>query len=175
MGLSVVHGIVKNCKGGISVDSQVGKGTCFQIILPTVNPIEMPEVVSPSAMPKGTENVLFIDDEPAQADLALKILPPLGYHVTAMTDSESALKAFAEVPYDFDIVVTDMYMPKLTGKALAIEMLNIRPELPIILCSGYSIDLVAPTSLDKYFKGHLMKPFLLKEMAEMIRNVLDEK
>lgn len=175
MGLSVVHGIVKNCKGGISVESQLGKGTCFHIILPTVNPIEIPQVVSSTVMPRGKENVLFIDDEPAQADLALKILPPLGYHVTAMTDSESALKAFTEAPDSFDIVVTDMYMPKLTGKGLAIEMLNIRPNLPIILCSGYSIDLVAPTSLDKYFKGHLMKPFLLKEMAEMIRNVLDKK
>jgi signal transduction histidine kinase len=175
MGLSVVHGIVKNCKGGISVDSQVGKGTCFHIILPIVNPIEIPETISSTTMPRGTENILFIDDEPAQVDLALNILPPLGYHVTAMTESENALKAFTQAPDDFDIVVTDMYMPKLTGKGLAIEMLKIRPHLPIILCSGYSIDLVAPTSLDKYFKGHLMKPVLLKEMAEMIRNVLDEK
>lgn len=127
-----------------------------------------------SALPRGTESILFIDDEPTQADLALKILPPLGYHVTAMTDSTAALKAFVKAPESFDIVVTDMYMPKTTGKGVAIEMLKIRPDIPIILCTGYSADLIAPTSMDQYFKAYLVKPFRLKELAQTIRNILDQ-
>ncbi|MGD9366699.1 MAG: ATP-binding protein [Desulfobacteraceae bacterium] len=173
MGLAVVHGIVANCRGDISVSSQVGEGTTFRVILPTVKEIEMPEDVIPAALPKGNESILFIDDEPMQTDLALKILTPLGYHVTAMTDSAAALKTFIDSPDSFDIVVTDMYMPKVTGKGFAIEALRIRPNIPIILCSGYSVNLVDPNSMEQYFKGHLMKPFLIKEMATTIRNVLD--
>lgn len=174
MGLAVVHGIVANCRGDISVSSRVGEGTTFSVILPTVKEIEMPEDVMPAALPKGNERILFIDDEPMQTDLALKILTPLGYDVTAMTDSAAALKTFIDAPDSFDLVVTDMYMPKITGKSFAIEALRIRPHIPIILCSGYSIDLVDPTAMEQYFKGHLMKPFLIKEMAITIRNVLDE-
>jgi signal transduction histidine kinase len=174
MGLAVVHGIVANCRGDISVSSRVGEGTTFRVVLPTVKEIGMPEDVMPAALPKGKEKILFIDDEPMQTDLAVKILTPLGYDVTAMTDSATALKTFIDCPDSFDLVVTDMYMPKLTGKSFAIEALRIRPHIPIILCSGYSIDLVDPTSMGQYFKGHLMKPFLIKEMAETIRNVLDE-
>lgn len=175
MGLAVVHGIVKTCKGEISVASRVDKGTRFSIIFPTVSPIQAPEAIAPSDLPKGSERILFVDDEPAQADLALKTIPSLGYHVTAMTNSNDALKLFNDSPDSFDIVITDMYMPKITGKQLAIEILKIRPNMPIILSSGYSVDLVTPDSIDRYFKGHLMKPFLLKEMAETIRNVLDRK
>ncbi len=175
MGLSVVHGIVKNCKGDISVTSQVGEGTRFSIILPKVSPVQAPEAISPADLPKGSERILFVDDEPAQTDLALKTIPSLGYHVTAMTDGDDALKLFKDSPDSFDIVITDMYMPKITGKQLAIEILKIRPGIPIILSSGYSVDLVSPASMDEYFKGHLMKPFLLKEMAVMIRDVLDKR
>jgi len=173
MGLAVVHGIVKSCKGALSVSSQVGEGTDFRIVLPCVDRIYPPQVIDPSTLPKGTERVLFVDDEPMQAELATQILPPLGYHVTAMTDSGKALKAFADAPDDFDIVITDMYMPKITGKSLAMEILRLRPDMPIILCSGYSVDLVHPDFLDQYFKGHLMKPILIRELAETIRNVID--
>ncbi len=173
MGLAVVHGIVKSCKGTISVTSQMGKGTDFRILLPTVSRIDAPQMVDPTSLPKGTERVLFVDDEPMQAELAMKILTPLGYRVTAMTDSSEALKRFTDTPDDFDLVITDMYMPKITGKSLAMEILRLRPELPIILCSGYSVDLVHPEFLDQYFKGHLMKPLLIRELAETIRKVMD--
>ncbi len=173
MGLAVVHGIVKSCKGDVSVSSQVGKGTDFRIILPCVDRIDTPQMIDPSTLPRGTERVLFVDDEPMQAELAKQILPPLGYQVTAMTDSAKALKVFADAPADFDVVITDMYMPKITGKSLAMEILRLRPEIPIILCSGYSVDLVHPEFLDQYFKGHLMKPILIRELAETIRKVVD--
>ncbi len=173
MGLAVVHGIVKSCKGALSVTSQVGEGTDFRVVLPCVDRIYTPQVIDPSTLPKGTERVLFVDDEPMQAELAMKILPPLGYKVIAMTDSGKALKAFADAPDDFDIVITDMYMPKITGKSLAMEILRLRPDMPIILCSGYSVDLVHPEFLDQYFKGHLMKPILIRELAETIRKVID--
>jgi signal transduction histidine kinase/CheY-like chemotaxis protein len=173
MGLAVVHGIVKSCKGAISVTSQIGKGTDFRVILPTVDEMDAPQIVDPATLPKGSERILFVDDEPVQAEMAMQILPPLGYRVTAMTDSSEALKSFADAPDAFDIVITDMYMPKITGKSLAMEILRLRPEMPIILCSGYSVDLVHPEFLDLYFKGHLMKPILIRELAETIRNVLD--
>jgi signal transduction histidine kinase len=175
MGLAVVHGIVKSCKGAISVTSRVGKGSDFRIILPNVEKIDTPQVVDPATLPRGNERILFVDDEPMQAELAMQTLPSLGYRVTAMTDSSEALKAFADTPDDFDIIITDMYMPKITGKSLAMEILRLRPEMPIILCSGYSVDLVNPEFLDQYFKGHLMKPILIRELAETIRNVLDRK
>jgi signal transduction histidine kinase len=174
MGLSVVHGIIQNCKGDISVTSRPGKGTLVSVILPRANPTQLPEAVSPADLPKGVERVLFVDDEPSQTDLALQTLPSLGYHVTAMTDGIDALKLFEDSPDSFDIVITDMYMPKITGKQLATHILKIRPKIPIILSSGYSADLVPPQTLNHYFKGHLMKPFLLKEMAQLIRNVLDQ-
>jgi signal transduction histidine kinase len=174
MGLSVVHGIVKNCKGDICVTSQVGKGTRVSVVLPQASQTQSPEAIPPADLPKGMERVLFVDDEPSQTDLALKTLPSLGYHVTAMTDGVDALRLFEDSPDSFDIVITDMYMPKITGKQLAIEILKIRPATPIILSTGYSADLVPPNTLDQYFVGHLMKPFLLKEMAEMIRNALDQ-
>ena len=175
MGLAVVHGIVKSCKGAVSVTSQVGRGTDFRVILPCADRIDTPQMIDPSTLPRGTERVLFVDDEPMQAELAKQILPPLGYQVTALTDSGKALKVFADAPDDFDIVITDMYMPKITGKSLAMEILRLRPEIPIILCSGYSVDLVHPEFLDQYFKGHLMKPILIRELAETIRKVLDER
>ncbi len=173
MGLAVVHGIVKSCKGAVSVSSQVGEGTEFRVLLPSVDRIDAPQMIDPSTLPRGTERVLFVDDEPMQTDLALQVLPQLGYRVTAMTDSGKALKSFADAPGEFDIVITDMYMPKISGKTLAMEMLRLRPDMPIILCSGYSADLVRPEFLDQYFKGHLMKPILIKELAETIRGVLD--
>jgi len=173
MGLSVVHGIVKNCGGDITVSSRMSIGTTFHVMLPAANQTEMPRTVLPSTLPRGNERILFIDDEPMQTDLALKILAPLGYDVTAMTDSAAALKLFIDAPDKFDLVITDMYMPKITGKHLAMEILRLRPKMPIILCSGYSVELVDPTSMQHHFKGHIMKPFLMKEMAETIRSVLD--
>ena len=175
MGLAVVHGIVKSSKGAISVTSQVGKGTDFRVLLPTVERIGTPQIIDPATLPKGTERILFVDDELMQAELAMQTLPPLGYRVTAMTDSSEALKTFADAPDNFDLVITDMYMPKITGKSLAMEILRLRPEMPIILCSGYSVDLVHPEFLDQYFKGHLMKPILIRELAETIRRVIDRQ
>jgi CheY-like chemotaxis protein len=102
MGLSVVHGIVKNCKGDITVTSTIGQGTTFRVLLPTVKPVNEPGITIKTKLPRGSEQILFVDDEPMQIDLALKILVPLGYRVEAFTDSTTALQKFFETPDRFD-------------------------------------------------------------------------
>jgi two-component system cell cycle sensor histidine kinase/response regulator CckA len=173
MGLAVVHGIVKNYKGGIAVQSTVGEGTTFRVLLPTVKETEASELKMDHAISRGRERILFVDDEPMQADLAIKFLTPLGYQVEAYTDSTVALNKFYQAPEQYDLVLTDMFMPKMTGRSLAAKINSIRPDLPIILCSGFGDSATEPGDADRHINGYLMKPFGIKELASTIRRILD--
>ena len=175
LGLSVVHGIVRNYKGDIFANSKVGQGTTFRILLPITNEQGAAAVQSQSRLPTGEECILYVDDEAVQADLIQKFLTPLGYRIVTFTDSTVALQAFQDNPQRFDLVLTDMYMPKISGKILSAEIKKIRPDIPVIICSGYGDRSTDPTSSTKQVDGYLTKPFSMKELASTIRTVLSKK
>jgi signal transduction histidine kinase/CheY-like chemotaxis protein len=174
MGLAVVHGIVKNFKGEIAVQSKIGEGTAFRVLLPTVKQAKATEMTMEHSIPKGFERILFVDDEPMQADLAIKFLTPLGYQVEAFTDSAAAINKFYQNPERYDLVLTDMFMPKMTGRNLAAKINSIRPDLPIILCSGFGDPPGDPGDWGQHINGYLMKPFGIRELAMTIRKILDK-
>ena len=172
LGLSVVHGIVKDCKGDIFVSSEIGRGTTFRILLPVTTKQSPSAIKMQSRLPTGDECILYVDDEAVQADLIQKFLVPLGYRIVAFTDSTLALQAFRDNPDRFDLILTDMYMPKISGKILSMEIKKIRPDIPVVICSGYSDRPVDPTSPFQEADGYLSKPFSMKELASTIRSVL---
>jgi PAS domain S-box-containing protein len=175
MGLSVVHGIVKSHGGAITVDSLPGQGTTFSLFLPATEAISITPEDSVQLMVTGTEHILFVDDEDFQADMGKRLLARLGYRVTARTDSLEALGLFRQTPDEFDLVITDMTMPAMTGDVLAAEIISIRPDIPVIVCTGYSERIDKEIIKKIGIKELAMKPLAMKDIAEMIRRVLDEK
>jgi CheY-like chemotaxis protein len=175
MGLSVVHGIVKSCQGSIHVTSQLKQGTAFHVLLPAMPEVKVQHKPAVANLLGGSERILFVDDELPIAKLALQGLGLMGYRVQAETDSPRALSIFSESPEFFDLVITDMNMPNLTGKQLAVEMLKIRPDLPIILCSGFSEPISEQSAEELGIKGYLVKPIGIKELAKTVRTILDAK
>jgi PAS domain S-box-containing protein len=175
MGLAVVHGIVKSHGGAISLSSEIGKGTAFTIHLPRVTgPAEVVKEIR-EPFPKGTEKILFVDDEDIQVRAMDKLLAHLGYHVVGLTDAREALRVFRKQPEAFDLAITDQAMPHMSGGELAQELLRARPDLPIILCTGYSETLNEEGALALGIKAFVMKPFSVKEIAAAIRRVLPPK
>lgn len=174
LGLSVVHGIVRSCSGGIHVESVSGAGTEFRIYFPvsTQKGAESEEVTAPF-LPKGAEGVLFVDDDPVLVELGKDMLTELGYTVTSLTDSRAALKVFRETPDRFDLVITDQTMPELTGYELTKEIRKIRPDIPVILCTGFSETVTAKRSRALGIGELILKPLVMQEIAEKIRRVLD--
>ena len=138
MGLAVVHGIVENYGGQITVDSTIGKGTCFTIYLPITKKRKVHINAVKEDLPVGNENIMFVDDEASIAKMGSRALEQLGYAVTARTSSVEALELFKSKPQAFDLVVTDMTMPNMTGDQLAGELMKIRSDIPVVLCTGYS-------------------------------------
>ena len=126
-------------------------------------------------MVTGREHILFVDDEDFQADLGKRLLARLGYRVTARTQSLDALELFRQKPDDFDLVITDMTMPAMTGDVLAAKILSIRPEIPVIVCTGYSERIDKEIIKNIGIKEFAFKPLAMKDIAAMIRRVLDEK
>ncbi len=175
MGLSVVHGIVKSCQGSIQVTSRHKQGTAFHVLLPAMPVVEAQHKPADKDLLRGSERILFVDDELPIAKMAVQGLGLMGYQVQAETDSPRALSIFAESPGYFDLVITDMNMPKLTGKQLAVEMLRIRPNLPIILCSGFSEPISEQSAEKLGIRGYLVKPIGIKELAKTVRTILDAK
>ncbi|MGD8210437.1 MAG: response regulator [Desulfobacterales bacterium] len=174
LGLSVIHGIIKNHGGDISVYSQAGVGSIFRVYLPVIDDIDMeieaPETVSES---NGNEHILLIDDEESILDIERRILERLGYSVTPITDSEAALKEFKARPDAFDLVITDMTMPKITGDRLAQSLMAINPHIPVILCTGFNEDISEEKALSMGIDKFVMKPIVKNELAYTIRTVLD--
>ena len=175
MGLSVVHGIVKSHGGAITVKSSPGQGAIFSIFLPATKTVSIMPEAEVQLMATGTEHILFVDDEDFQVDLGKRLLVRLGYRVTTRTDSREALGLFSQKPDDFDLVITDMTMPAMTGDVLAAKIISIRPDIPVIVCTGFSERIDKETIKKIGIKELAMKPLAMKDIAEMIRRVLDEK
>ncbi len=176
LGLSVIHGIVKNYGGDITVSSRPGKGATFKVILPIIDEIqEEINTDEPSIAIKGKEHILLIDDEDQIINIEQQILERLGYQVTPMTDSEEALEEFAAQPDRFDLVITDMTMPKMTGDQLARRMMEIKPQIPVILCTGYSETISEEKALAMGIDKFVMKPIVKDVLASTIRRVLDNR
>jgi len=174
MGLAVVHGIVKNHGGVISVSSQPEKGSAFKILFPKVEADHASEKETPEEVPRGKEKILYVDDETALAEIGKQMLEYLGYRVESKTNPLDALELFKVDPYLFDLVVTDMAMPLMTGKALAKELMNIRPDIPIILTSGYSDQIDEGKAAELGIQAYVMKPLNTTHLAKTIRDALDK-
>jgi len=172
MGLSVVHGIVKRHGGGISVSSEPGKGTIFHVLFPCIEDEPEPEVEIAVKIPRGKERILFVDDEKAMVDAIQPMIKRLGYKVTARTSSIEALEAFRANPDRFDLVITDFTMPNMTGLELAKELLKLRSDIPIILCTGYSEHINEEKAKRSGIRAFVMKPVVLDEIANTVRKVL---
>ncbi|MHB8094995.1 MAG: PAS domain S-box protein [Candidatus Aminicenantales bacterium] len=175
MGLAVAHGIVKGHGGHISLRSEPGKGTIFTIYLPLVEGRPPLHEETRAPFPKGTERVLFVDDEDIQVRAMSRLLEHLGYRVAGMTDSRAALELLRRDPAAFDLAIMDQTMPNLSGVELAREALSLRPDLPLILCTGYSETINEEQALAMGIKAFMLKPFSAKEIAVTIRRVLSRK
>lgn len=175
MGLSVVYGIVKSHDGYIGAHSRPGAGTTIEVLLPTVtDPSGAATDVSGEAA-GGTGRILFVDDEPAIALFAQKMLERLGYQVVAKTDSTEALALFRDNPHQFDLVITDMAMPQMAGDRLSMALKEIRPDIPIILCTGYSDHMDEDRARALGIASYVLKPLERETLARQIRIVLAGK
>ncbi len=176
LGLAISHGIIKNHGGAIIVDSIPGRGSTFHIFIPAMEGADMDaaQAAVDATAPVGSERVLYVDDEPFILEMATELLEGLGYGVTAEGDARKALKLFESDPERFDIVITDLAMPSMTGLELAQGILSLRPDMPILLCSGYS-EKISQRKMELIgIRGFVMKPFVLIEMAEKIRKALGD-
>jgi PAS domain S-box-containing protein len=175
LGLAVVHGIVKKSGGAITVESSPGQGALFQIYLPRSDTAAIPPTEPPIAVVGGSERILFVDDEKMLIDIGEKMLERLGYRVVSRASPVEALELFRAKPDHFDLVITDQTMPGMTGDLLAKELMQIRPNIPIILCTGYSQVIDPERAQQKGIKAFVMKPILINEIAAAIRRVLEDR
>ena len=175
MGLSVVHGIVAHMKGVIQVDSRFGKGTQFNVYLPIERRVsEKKRKQFEDSIQKGSETIMIVDDQEDVVIMEEKILKRLGYQVVPYTSSIEALDAFCKTPEKFDMVITDMAMPSMSGDRLAVELIKIRPDIPILLCTGFSETMSEEKVASLGIKGFVMKPITINTFAQKVRHVLDE-
>ncbi len=174
LGLSVVHGIVHSCGGDIRVSSEPGKGTVFDVFLPILERQALEDRGEKLKLIGGTEKVLFVDDEATIALMVRQQLERLGYRVDIKTDSREALAFFKNRHADFDLVITDMTMPHMSGDKLAQEMLKISPRIPIILCTGFSKQISEQSVARAGIKALATKPMVGAQLAQLVRKVLDE-
>ena len=174
MGLAVVHGIVKSHGGLIKAYSEPGQGTNFKIYLPVSSEkISQTDAVE-HVIPTGSEKILYIDDEVAIVDIGQQMLRRIGYNVDTLTDSQKALDHILSHGHEYDLVITDQTMPKMTGAELAREIIRCRPDLPVILCTGFSESISEEKAKNIGIRAFLMKPLILKDLAVTIRTILDE-
>ena len=174
MGLSVVHGIVKSINGTIQVYSESGKGTQFHVYLPVEKSLsEKQETNSKTKIQDGNEQILLVDDDEAILSMEKRMLERLGYQVISRNSSLEALEAFRANPDKFDLIITDMAMPNMSGDKLSVELTKIRPGIPILLCTGFSESISEEKTTFLGITGFLMKPVVMKDLAQKIREVLD--
>ncbi|MDK9707493.1 MAG: ATP-binding protein [Desulforhopalus sp.] len=175
MGLAVVHGIVKSHEGLITVYSEPGKGTSFQIYFPElVEKPSLPEIDNDKEIPTGTERILLVDDETLVAQMQALLLESLGYSVTQETDPLRTLQIFNANPNAYDLIVTDMTMPKMNGAALTQNILAIRPDISVVLCTGFSELVNEAKARSLGVKAFAMKPLTRKTIAKIVRKALDD-
>ena len=174
MGLAVVYGIVKKHGGAIRVQSTVGKGTTFEVLFPLLEEVfeeaRRPTVDAPS---HGSECILFVDDEPSLVWVVTQMLERFGYQMIAKESSPEALEVFRKSPEKFDLVITDMAMPDMTGERFANELLHIRPDIPIILCTGDSDTIDKERAAQLGIQAFVLKPVRMSDLTRTVRTVLD--
>jgi len=175
MGLSVVHGIVKSHRGLILVDSELGTGTTFSIFFPVVQEEAVIETETDAELHTGNERILFVDDEESIVYIGQNRLERLGYQVETRMSPVEALESFRANPDQFDLVITDMTMPQMTGDQLVKEILKIRPDVPTILYTGFNEKINEEKAKEIGFRQYIEKPFKISELAKIVRQVLDEK
>ena len=173
IGLSVVHGIVKSHNGAIYVDSKFGKGTTFSILFPATEEEAVIETEAIEKLSTGNERILFVDDEKSMAEIGRRRLERLGYQVEAKTNPIEALELFRADPDQFDLVITDMTMPHITGDKLVKEILKIRPDMPTILCTGFSEKIDEEKAKKIGVRQYIEKPFDRGKLSRLVRKVLD--
>ncbi len=173
MGLAVVHGIVTNHNGVIEVKNGA-KGTTFNVYLPLLDiaPVAV-ETAGPLSLPRGQGNILFIDDEKPLVQFSKEILEYLGYTVTAKTDSIKALEVFKQTPDLFDLVITDQTMPNMTGLDLATKILAVRPDLPIVLCTGFGTETTEEKARTAGIHTYIKKPLGPRKLARVVDKILN--
>ncbi len=172
MGLSVVHGIVSALGGGIALDTKEGEGSTFHVALPVAEATPVEETVVWDAPPSHNERILFVDDEQGIARMATHMLTSLGYDPVVTSSSLKALELFENNPDSFDVLVTDQVMPDLTGSDLAIKLRALRPDLPVVICSGFSAQLTPEKAEALGINEFLLKPIARQELGEAISRVL---
>ncbi len=173
MGLAIVQGIVLNHHGAISVQSKLDEGTSIRLVFPISHQATTQKQEYQASLFTGSEKILFIDDEESLVRIGKKMLEGMGYSVEAKTDSQEALDLFKSNPYQFDLIITDMTMPHLTGDQLSKQMLEIRSDLPIILCTGFSDKISNEKAIELGFRKFLEKPITKQSFAKTIREILD--
>lgn len=174
MGLSVVHGIVESLGGGIVVSSEPENGSVFRVFLPIADQEAAELARVDTSLPRGLgEKILFVDDESFQLDLARQMFERLNYRQVIVNDSTDALRRFEEDPMAYDLVITDMTMPKMTGDVLAKRILEVRPDIPVVLCTGYSEQVDEEKAKALGITAFLMKPVVLRDLAITLRRLLD--
>jgi len=174
MGLSVVHGIVKRHDGGIRVESELGKGTVFEIYFPALEEMSEEEKKPNGEIKGGSESILFVDDEQSIVKLNHQRLERLGYQVKSTTKPVEALEWFRADPDKFDAIITDMTMPRMTGDRLTAEVLKLRPHMRVIICTGYSERMSANKAEVLGIRKYLENPLDLQNLASALREVLDD-
>lgn len=174
LGLSVVHGIVETYNGKISVESRLGQGTDFTVYLPISKNEAPSDPATSKELPMGDERILFVDDEPPIVKLGSRFLEGLGYDVTGLCTAAETLDLFKSDLERFDLVITDMTMPNMTGDQLAVKLMNARADIPVILCTGYSKKISADSASEIGIKAFVHKPFAKADFANTVRKVLDE-
>jgi CheY-like chemotaxis protein len=175
LGLAVVHGIVTNHGGALHVESEIGKGSVFQIYLPRLSSPKSSKKGRAEQHFRGDERILLVDDESQLVNLGKSTLQHLGYKVTATHSSPEALRIFLACPHDFDLVLTDQTMPDITGIHLAEEILSVRPDMPIVLNTGYSDQVDLETAQQAGICEFLAKPWTAATLSAALRRALEKK
>jgi CheY-like chemotaxis protein len=174
LGLPVVHGIVKSYGGAITAYSELGKGSTFSVYLPCF--LKKGQLDEPEAGPKvetGSERILLVDDDQGQLKGLGRMLERFGYKVTARSSGRTAATAFKKDPGAFDLVITDQTMPRMSGIELARSLVQVRPDIPIILCTGFSEKVNSENVGQDGIRAFIMKPFTAQEISGLVRKVLD--